>query len=105
MPQSKEKNVDFPAPFGPITQRSSPLRQREIDGIRRDHAAESFVQSDRLTAQAYVPLMLHLSSRSQTACARRTSRRTIPSGANNITATSRTPMMTSAYWLPAEDST
>ena len=44
IPHSKAKNVDFPAPFGPMTQRNSPPGQREIDRVGRDHAAEALVQ-------------------------------------------------------------
>ena len=42
------KNVLLPAPFGPIRQRSSPFRHREVDVVDRDHTAEAHGEPVRL---------------------------------------------------------
>ena len=109
MPHSSENSVDLPAPFGPMMQRSSARRHVEADVVGRDHAAEPLGQPlggeggacrhpQRPVNAAAIVARQPWRGRS------RASVTMMPRGKNIITTTSSTPMITIAYWLPAEDS-
>ena len=90
-----------------MMQRSSPGGDGERHLVGRDHAAEALGQCLGREDGVRHRQPPFSRARRRAPAAPRQSRASVtmmPRGKNSITATRRTPMITSAYWLPADDS-
>ena len=109
MPHSNENSVDLPAPFGPMMQHSWPAGTSRLTWSVATTPPNLLASPSVANAEPAVIAQRPVNAAAMVARQpwrgrSRANVTTIPRGKNIITTTSSTPMITIAYWFPAEDS-